>query len=443
MRSEAKTLPNTDSLWMPFTANRQFKAAPRLLVGARGMYYWAHDGRRVLDGTAGLWCVNAGHCRPEIADAIARQSRELDYAPGFQMGHPAAFEAASRVARLMPSGLDRIFFTNSGSEAVDTALKIALAYHRARGEPQRMRFIGRERGYHGVGFGGISVGGIAANRKTFTANLMPGVDHLPHTLNLAEAAFSRGQPAWGAHLADELERIVALHDASSIAAVIIEPLSGSTGVLVPPQGYLERLHAICTRHGLLLIFDEVITGFGRLGAATASDYFGVQPDMITLAKGINNASIPLGAVAVKRALYDTVVNAANPQSIELFHGYTYSAHPVAAAATIAALDLYEREGLFERARSLSTQFEQAAHALRDAPHVRDIRNLGLVAGIELEPRQGSPGSRAYEVFLGCLERGVLIRYTADTLAFSPPLIVEPAQIEQIFAAVSEALRHVR
>jgi len=443
MRSEAKTLPNTDSLWMPFTANRQFKAAPRLLVGARGMYYWAHDGRRVLDGTAGLWCVNAGHCRPEIADAIARQSRELDYAPGFQMGHPAAFEAASRVARLMPSGLDRIFFTNSGSEAVDTALKIALAYHRARGESQRMRFIGRERGYHGVGFGGISVGGIAANRKTFTANLMPGVDHLPHTLNLAEAAFSRGQPAWGAHLADELERIVALHDASSIAAVIIEPLSGSTGVLVPPQGYLERLHAICTRHGLLLIFDEVITGFGRLGAATASDYFGVQPDMITLAKGINNASIPLGAVAVKRALYDTVVNAANPQSIELFHGYTYSAHPVAAAATIAALDLYEREGLFERARSLSTQFEQAAHALRDAPHVRDIRNLGLVAGIELEPRQGSPGSRAYEVFLGCLERGVLIRYTADTLAFSPPLIVEPAQIEQIFAAVSEALRHVR
>jgi beta-alanine--pyruvate transaminase len=442
MHSEAKTLPNTDSLWMPFTANRQFKAAPRLLVGARGMYYSAHDGRRVLDGTAGLWCVNAGHCRPEIADAIARQSRELDYAPGFQMGHPAAFEAASRVARLMPSGLDRIFFTNSGSEAVDSALKIALAYHHARGEPQRMRFIGRERGYHGVGFGGISVGGIAANRKTFTANLMPGVDHLPHTLNLAEAAFSRGQPAWGAHLADELERIVALHDASSIAAVIIEPLSGSTGVLVPPQGYLERLHAICARHGLLLIFDEVITGFGRLGAATASDYFGVKPDMITLAKGINNASIPLGAVAVKRALYDTVVNAANPQSIELFHGYTYSAHPVAAAATIAALDLYEREGLFERARSLSAQFEQAAHALRDAPHVRDIRNLGLVAGIELEPRQGSPGSRAYEVFLGCLERGVLIRYTADTLAFSPPLIVEPAQIEQIFAAVSETLRHV-
>jgi beta-alanine--pyruvate transaminase len=442
MHSEAKTLPNTDSLWMPFTANRQFKAAPRLLVGARGMYYSAHDGRRVLDGTAGLWCVNAGHCRAEIADAIARQSRELDYAPGFQMGHPAAFEAASRVARLMPSGLDRIFFTNSGSEAVDSALKIALAYHHARGEPQRMRFIGRERGYHGVGFGGISVGGIAANRKTFTANLMPGVDHLPHTLNLAEAAFSRGQPAWGAHLADELERIVALHDASSIAAVIIEPLAGSTGVLVPPQGYLERLHAICARHGLLLIFDEVITGFGRLGAATASDYFGVKPDMITLAKGINNASIPLGAVAVKRALYDTVVNAANPQSIELFHGYTYSAHPVAAAATIAALDLYEREGLFERASSLSAQFEQAAHALREAPHVRDIRNLGLVAGIELEPRQGSPGSRAYEVFLGCLERGVLIRYTADTLAFSPPLIVEPAQIEQIFAAVSETLRHV-
>ena len=441
MNAKLNALPDTDSLWMPFTANRQFKAAPRLLVGASGMYYTAHDGRRVLDGTAGLWCVNAGHCRAEIAEAIARQARELDYAPGFQMGHPLAFEAASRIARIMPAGLDRIFFTNSGSESVDTALKIALAYHRARGEAQRHRFIGRERGYHGVGFGGISVGGIAANRKPFSANLMPGVDHLPHTLNLAEAAFSRGQPAWGAHLADELERIIALHDASTIAGVIIEPLAGSTGVLVPPRGYLERLHAICARHGLLLIFDEVITGFGRLGAATASEFFGLKPDIITLAKGINNASVPLGAVAVNRGIYETVVNAANPDSIELFHGYTYSAHPVAAAATLAALDIYEREGLFERAGSLSAMFEQAAHALRGAPHVRDIRNLGLVAGIELESREGRPGSRAYDVFLRCLERGVLIRYTADTLAFSPPLIVEPAQIEQIFAAVGEALRN--
>jgi beta-alanine--pyruvate transaminase len=438
----AMPLPDTDSLWMPFTANRQFKAAPRLLVSASGMYYTSHDGQRVLDGTAGLWCVNAGHCRPEIAEAIARQSRELDYAPGFQMGHPLAFEAASRVARLMPAGLDRIFFTNSGSESVDSALKIALSYHRARGQPQRMRFIGRERGYHGVGFGGISVGGIAANRKTFTANLMPGVDHLPHTLNLAEAAFSRGQPAWGAHLADELERLVVLHDASSIAGVIVEPLAGSAGVLVPPRGYLERLHAICARHGLLLIFDEVITGFGRLGSATASEYFGLTPDIITLAKGINNAAVPLGAVAVRRAIYDTVLAAADPGSIELFHGYTYSAHPLAVAATLAALDIYERERLFERAQSLSSKFEDCAHALRAAPHVRDIRNLGLVAGIELEPRPERPGSRAYEVFLRCLERGVLVRYTGDTLAISPPLIVEPAQIEQIFGTVAEALQGV-
>lgn len=442
MNPEAMPLPDTDALWMPFTANRQFKAAPRLLVSASGMYYTSHDGRRILDGTAGLWCVNAGHCRPEIAQAIARQSRELDFAPGFQMGHPLAFEAASRVARLMPAGLDRIFFTNSGSESVDTALKIALSYHRARGQAQRVRFIGRERGYHGVGFGGISVGGIAANRKTFTANLMPGVDHLPHTLNVAEAAFSRGQPAWGAHLADELERLVVLHDASSIAGVIVEPLAGSTGVLVPPVGYLERLHAICARHGLLLIFDEVITGFGRLGTATASEYFGLTPDIITLAKGINNAAVPLGAVAVNRVIYDTVVGAAEPGAIELFHGYTYSAHPMAVAAAVAAQDIYEREGLFARARSLSGKFEDCAHALRDAPHVRDIRNLGLVAGIELEPRPQRPGSRAYEVFLRCLERGVLIRYTGDTLALSPPLIVEPAQIEQIFGTVAEALRSI-
>jgi beta-alanine--pyruvate transaminase len=442
MSSKPMPLPDTDSLWMPFTANRQFKAAPRLLVSASGMYYTTHDGKRVLDGCAGLWCVNAGHCRPEIAEAIARQSRELDYAPGFQMGHPLAFEAASRVARLMPAGLDRIFFTNSGSESVDTALKIALAYHRARGQAQRIRFIGRERGYHGVGFGGISVGGIATNRKPFTANLMPGVDHLPHTLNVAEAAFSRGQPAWGAHLADELERLVALHDASTIAGVIVEPLSASGGVLVPPRDYLQRLHAICARHGLLLIFDEVITAFGRLGAATASEYFGLTPDIITMAKGINNASIPLGAVAVNRVIYDTVIDAANPDSIELFHGYTYSAHPVAAAATLAALDIYQRERLFERAKSLSAKFEDAAHALRHAPYVRDIRNLGLVAGIELEPRPERPGSRAYEVFLRCLERGVLVRYTGDTVAFSPPLIVEPAQIEQIFGTVAEALQSI-
>ena len=387
MSSSPPALPATDSLWMPFTSNRQFKAAPRLLVSARGMYY----------------------SREEIASAIARQSRELDFAPTFQMGHPLAFEAATRLARIMPAGLDRIFFTNSGSEAVDTALKIALAYHRARGEPQRFRFIGRERGYHGVGFGGISVGGIAANRRAFAANLMPGVDHLPHTYQLSEAAFSRGQPLWGAHLADELERLLTLHDPSTIAGVIVEPLAGSTGVLVPPRGYLERLHALCARHGLLLIFDEVITAFGRLGAATASEYFGLTPDLMTLAKGINNASVPMGAVAVRRSIHDTVIDAASQDAIELFHGYTYSAHPVAMAAAIATLELYEHEQLFARARSLA-------------------------------PRPAAPGSRAYEVFLRCLERGVLVRYTGDTLAVSPPLIVEPAQIEQIFGTVAEALQ---
>ncbi len=442
LRDPDRGTPDLDALWMPFTANRQFKAAPRLLVRAQGMYYWSQDGERVLDAVAGLWCVNAGHCREEIAAAIARQSREMDFAPTFQMGHPLAFEAASRVAALMPVGLDRIFFTNSGSEAVDTALKIALAYHRARGQGQRFRFIGRERGYHGVGLGGTSVGGIGTNRKAFGSNLMPGVDHLPHTHDLTQNAFSRGQPRWGAHLADELERLVTLHDASNIAGVIVEPVAGSTGVLVPPVGYLERLRELCTRHGLLLIFDEVISAFGRLGTATASEYFGVRPDLITLAKGISNAAVPLGAVAVDRAIHDTVVDAGAPGSIELFHGYTYSAHPLAAAAALAALDLYQREGLFARAAALAAPFETAVHALRDAPHVRDIRNIGLMAAIELTPRAEAPGSRGYETFVRCLERGVLVRCTADTLAFSPPLIVEPAQLAVIFDTVDETLRSV-
>ncbi len=428
---------------MPFTANRQFKAAPRLLVRAHGMYYTDQDGARVLDAVAGLWCVNAGHCREEIAAAIARQSRELDFAPTFQMGHPLAFEVAQRVAALMPAGIDRIFFTNSGSESVDTALKIALAYHRARGEGHRHRFIGRERAYHGVGLGGTSVGGIGANRKAFGSNLMPGVDHLPHTHEHAQMAFSRGQPHWGAHLADALERLVALHDASSIAGVIVEPVAGSTGVLVPPVGYLERLRELCTRHGLLLIFDEVITAFGRLGAATASARFGVRPDLITLAKGLSNAAVPMGAVAVDRAIHDTVVGAGPDGGIELYHGYTYSAHPLAATAAIAALDLYGREQLFERAATLAAPFEAAVHALRTAPHVRDIRNIGLMAAIELEPRAGAAGRRGYETFLGCLQRGVLVRCTGDTLAFSPPLVVEPAQIAMIFDTVAETLRSVR
>ncbi|PMS35115.1 beta-alanine--pyruvate transaminase [Trinickia symbiotica] len=431
------------SFWMPFTANRQFKSAPRLLVSARGMYYRASDGREVLDGCAGLWCVNAGHCRDEIVAAVQQTAASLDYAPPFQMGHPLAFEAAAKVAKVMPAGLDRVFFTNSGSEAVDTALKIALAYHRARGEGQRTRLIGRERGYHGVGFGGISVGGISPNRKAFSGSLLGNVDHLPHTHNLEQNAFSKGQPAWGAHLADELERLVMLHDPSTIAAVIVEPVAGSTGVLIPPQGYLQRLREICTKHGILLIFDEVITGFGRLGRATASEFLGVTPDLITLAKAINNAAVPMGAVAASRKVHDAIVESGLPGAIELFHGYTYSAHPVASAAAIATQDVYRKEDLFARAGRLAPVFERAAHALADAPYVKDIRNLGLVAGIELESRADAPGARAYEVFVKCFEAGVLVRYTGDIVAFSPPLIVEEEQIEKIFGTVRKVLATVQ
>ncbi|MEN2475179.1 aspartate aminotransferase family protein [Burkholderia sp. GS2Y] len=435
---QANTL-DLSAFWMPFTANRQFKDAPRLLVSAKGMYYTSHDGRRILDGTAGLWCVNAGHCRDEIVAAINAQAEEMDFAPTFQMGHPKAFEAATRIARHTPAGLGHIFFTNSGSEAVDTALKIALAYHRARGEAQRTRFIGRERGYHGVGFGGISVGGIAPNRKAYSGALLPSVDHLPHTLNIKEAAFSKGQPAWGAHLADELERIVALHDASTIAAVIVEPVAGSTGVLIPPEGYLERLRALCDKHGILLIFDEVITGWGRLGAPFAAQYFNVTPDLLTMAKGTNNAAVPMGAVAASDAIHDTIVSGA-PAGIELFHGYTYSGHPLAAAAACATLDLYERERLFERAAQMAPVFEREIHKLKDARHVIDVRNLGLVGGVELAPRDGKPGARAYDVFVKCYQKGAMIRYTGDILAFSPPLIIDDAQITELFAIVADALK---
>jgi beta-alanine--pyruvate transaminase len=441
MSSQA-TLPDLSHMWMPFTANRQFKEQPRMLAKAKGMYYTAHDGRRILDGTSGLWCVNAGHGRDEIVEAIARQAAELDYAPSFQIGHADSFRAASAVAEIMPAGMDRIFFTNSGSESVDTALKIALAYHRARGEGQRTRLIGRERGYHGVGFGGISVGGIAPNRKAFSGALLPGVDHLPHTHDLAHNANSRGQPEWGAHLADELERIVALHDASTIAAVIVEPMAGSTGVLIPPKGYLERLRAITEKYGILLIFDEVICAYGRLGAPTASARFSVTPDIITMAKGISNASVPAGAVAVKRAIHDTIVDA-TASGIEFFHGYTYSGHPLATAAILATLDIYKREQLFQRAAGLSGAFEQAAHQLEDAPHVVDVRNLGLVAGIELQPREGAPGARAAEAFRRCFDQGVMVRYTGDILAISPPLIIEEGQIAEIFDTIKQALQAVQ
>ena len=426
---------------MPFTANRAFKRAPRLLVEAKGMYYTAADGRRILDGTAGLWCVNAGHCREPIAHAIAEQAARLDYAPGFQMGHPLEFELASRLAELLPGDLDHVFFANSGSEAVDSALKIALAYWQAKGEPSRTRLIGRLRGYHGVGFGGISVGGIDTNKKQFASQLLPNVDHLPHTHD-ARNTFARGQPEHGRELANELEVLVQRYGASTIAAVIIEPVAGSTGVLIPPKGYLERLREICTRHGILLIFDEVITGFGRLGAPFAADYFGVQPDLMTVAKGITNASVPMGAVFVRRGIYETVVNATE-QGIEFFHGYTYSGHPLACAAALATLGLYREEGLFERAASLAPYFEDAVHSLRGAPHVVDVRSLGIVAGIELESRPGKPGARAFEAFTRCFsDENVLIRTTGDIIALSPPLIVEKEQIDEIVGSIKSVLERV-
>ena len=420
---------NLEAYWMPFTANRQFKKNPRLLVGAEGMYYHTHDGRKVLDGTAGLWCVNAGHQAPRIVKAIQEQAAELDYAPPFQMGHPKAFDLAARLAAMMPNDLDHVFFTNSGSESVDTALKIALAYHNVTGNGSRTRLIGREKGYHGVGFGGISVGGIVPNRKFF-GTLLTGVDHLRHTHDLEHNAFSRGQPEWGGHLADELERIVALHDASTVAAVIVEPFAGSGGVILPPKGYLQRLREICDKHGILLIFDEVITGFGRLGASFATEYFGVTPDLVTCAKGLTSGAVPMGAVFVRKHIYDAFMKGPE-EAIELFHGYTYSAHPLACAASHAALDTYREEGLFERAAEMSPYWEEALHSLKGAPHVIDIRNLGLVGAIELEPIPGSPTKRAFDIFLKCYEAGAMIRTTGDTLALTPPLIIEKEQIDQL------------
>ncbi|WP_310466887.1 aspartate aminotransferase family protein [Sphingomonas sp.] len=426
---------------MPFTANRAFKAEPRLFASARDMHYFTPDGRAVLDGTGGLWCVNAGHCRAPIVAAIQRTAAELDYAPTFQLGHPGAFELSTRLAALMPDGLDRIFLASSGSEAVDSALKIALAYHRARGEGGRTRLIGRERGYHGTGFGGISVGGLVNNRRAF-GTLLTGVDHLPHTHSLSDMAFSRGQPGWGAHLADDLERLVALHGAETIAAVIVEPVAGSTGVLVPPAGYLERLREITVKHGILLIFDEVITAFGRLGVATAAERFGVTPDLITMAKGLTNGAVPMGAIAASRAVHDAIVDAAAADGIELFHGYTYSGHPLAAAAGIATLDLYRDDALFERARSLETRWETALHRLREARHVIDLRTIGLVAAIELAPLEGCPGKRGTALFHACFDAGLLVRATGDTIALSPPLIVDEAQIDAMFGMLAEQINRI-
>jgi beta-alanine--pyruvate transaminase len=428
-----------EAFWMPFTANRQFKSKPRILAKASGMHYWTPEGRQILDGVAGLWCVNAGHGRKEISQAVAAQLETMDYAPPFQMGHPPAFALANAVVKIAPPGLDHVFFTNSGSESVDTALKIALAYQRVRGEATRTKLIGRERGYHGVGFGGISVGGISPNRKMWSASLLPGVDHLSHTHDLAKNAFSRGEPEHGVHLAEELERLVALHDPSTIAAVIIEPIAGSAGVLIPPKGYLKRIREICDKHGILLIFDEVITGFGRTGSPFAAQEFGVTPDILTTAKGLTNGCIPMGAVLVRKAVYEAFMQ--GPEgSIELFHGYTYSAHPTACAAALATLAIYEREGLLTRAKSLARYWEDAAHALRGLPHVIDIRNYGLILGLELQSIPGKVGARAFEVYQKCFDRGLLIRQTGDILALSPPLIVERPQIDQIFATLTEVLK---
>ena len=429
---------NMDPLWMPFTANRQFKQQPRLLVSAKDMYYTAIDGREILDGIAGLWAVNAGHCRAPIVDAIKRQAENVDYVTGFQLHHPAAFNAAERLVRITPKGMGHAFFVNSGSEAVDTALKIALAYHRARGEGTRTRFIGRERGYHGVGFGGISVGGMVANRRVFAGGMLPGVDHMRHT-HLPENAYSRGQPEHGAFLAEDLEALVALHGAENIAAVIVEPVAGSTGVLVPPKGYLERLREIATKHGILLIFDEVITGFGRTGKAFAAQTFGVTPDLITCAKALTNAAVPMGAVIVKNEIYDAFMNGP-AHMIEFYHGYTYSGHPLAAAAAIATLDLFAEEKLFERGAAMAPYLADAAHSLKGLPQVIDVRNIGLVCGIELEPMPGKPTARAFEAFLRCYEKGVLIRTTGDTIALSPPLIIEKSHIDRIFETLREVLK---
>jgi beta-alanine--pyruvate transaminase len=427
-----------DAYWMPFTANRQFKQAPRLLARSSGMHYWTPEGREILDGVAGLWCVNAGHARPKIVQAIAAQAAELDFAPPFQMGHPKAFELAEALTRLTPPGLNRVFFSNSGSEAVETALKMALAYHRVRGEASRTRLIGRERGYHGVNFGGMSVGGMVANRKMFGA-LLSGVDHIRHTHDLARNAYSVGLPQHGAELADDLERLVALHDASTIAALIVEPVAGSAGVLLPPQGYLQRLREICDRHGILLIFDEVITGFGRTGQAFAAQTFDVCPDIMTLAKGLTNGSVPMGAVVAKQAIHDAFMT--GPETaIEFFHGYTYSAHPLACAAALATLETYADEGLLSRAAQLEGYFADALHTLEGLPNVIDIRNIGLVGGVELSALPGRPTERAYRIFLDCWEQGVLVRTTGDIVALSPPLIIEKPQIDRLIDALAQAIK---
>ena len=439
-RAKITTDLERSAFWMPFTANRQFKKSPRLLARAEGMYYYTPEGRKILDGTAGLWCVNAGHCRKKIVEAVQKGVATLDFAPPFQMAHPLAFEFADRLVPILPKGMTRVFFTNSGSESVETALKLALAYHRARGEGHRVRLIGREKGYHGVNFGGTAVGGIVGNRKIFGA-LVAGVDHLRHTHDPAKNAFTRGQPRHGAELAEDLERLCQLHDPSTIAAVIVEPVACSAGVYVPPQGYLQKLREICDRHGILLIFDEVIVAWGRLGRPFAAEFFGVMPDLITTAKGITNGTVPMGAVFMKEDLYQAFMTGPE-NSIEMPHGYTYSAHPLACAAGLGTLEVYEEEGLLTRVGELAQYWEDAAHSMKDCRHVTDIRNIGLIAAIELAARPGAPGARGLEAHIKAFETGVYVRVTGDILAFAPPLIIQKAEIDRLFETVRSVLAGV-
>ncbi len=441
MALDRKPAPNDlDAFWMPFTANRQFKAAPRMLVGSKDMYYYSADGREILDGCAGLWCCNAGHCRPKITEAVQKQVAELDYAPAFQMGHPLAFELANRIIDIAPEGMKHVFYTNSGSESVETALKLAIGYHKAKGDTGRYRLIGREKGYHGVNFGGMSVGGIASNRKTF-GPLLNGVDHMRHTYLPEENRYTKGQPEHGAYLADELERIIALHGAETIAAVIVEPMSGSAGVILPPKGYLQKLREITKKHGILLIFDEVITGYGRLGAAFGAQHYGVTPDLMTTAKGLTNGVIPMGAVITTGEIYDAYMNAPEGM-IELFHGYTYSGSPIAAAAGIATLETYKEEALFERAAEMAPYWQDALHSLKGVKNVIDIRNTGLIGAVELEPIPGAPTKRAFAAFLKGFEKGIMVRTTGDIIAMSPPLIISKAQIDQLIGTLKDVLESI-
>ncbi len=439
--AQVGTPQGLDNYWLPFTPNRYFREHPKLIAGAEGAYFILSDGRKLFDALSGLWCCPLGHGNPKIVEALAKQAKTLDYATAFQFANPVTLSLAERIAAMAPEGLTRVFFANSGSESVDTALKVAYGYQRLRGEGGRTRFIGREKGYHGVGFGGMSVGGMVANRKMFGPIMVPGVDHLPHTYNLSQMAFSKGMPTWGAHLADELERIVALHDASTIAAVIVEPMQGSVGVVVPPVGYLQKLRDICTKHGILLIFDEVITGFGRMGTNFGSDYFGVTPDIICFAKGVTNGTVPMGGIIVREEIYQAFMGVNAPEyAVEFLHGYTYSGHPLAAAVGHVALDALLNDGLIQRAAELAPVLEDVIHGLKGEPGVVDIRNVGLAAAVDLDGIPGKVGLRALRTFEAGIEEGLMLRFTADTIAMGPPFISRRDEIEALGEKLRRAIR---